>query len=295
MNRPTVLRYNEHANTLVKVLVVSLVVLGLAAGAFWYSHHSTTKVPGVAGGDGLSDGTRAVLKNLDSPVTIHFYALLDKASVSADTFAFAERIAGLLSEYQQAGGGKISVTQFKATADADAASADGLKPFNLDKGDACYLGLALSCQGQKESFPQLSADWEAALEADLSRAIARLSATQPRARAAVSASPVALSAAAVADLKQALTNLADVTVEDGSQTLRAAAFQDYSAAAAEMEAKVNEARQHLADAMNGGSEAEVQAAKKQLQQVQAEQSERLSKIAARLQSRITTLEQIKKQ
>jgi hypothetical protein len=295
MNRTSFQRATEQAHALVKVLVAALVVLGLGASVFWYSQHGTAKNPGVAGGAGLSDGTRAVLKNLDSPVTIHFYSLLDKASVSADTFAFAERIADLLAEYQQAGDGKISVTRFKASSDADAASADGLKPFNLDKGDACYLGLAVSCQGQKESFPQLSADWEAALEADLSRAIARLSATQPGARAAVPASPVALSAAAVADLKLALTNLAYVTVEDGSQTLRAAAFQDYSAAAAEMEAKVNEARQHLADAMNGGAEADVQAAKKQLQQIQAEQSERLSKIAARLQSRITTLEQIKKQ
>ena len=295
MKRQLFQRTTEQAQALVKVLVVALVGLGLAAGAFWYSHHDTIKNPSVAGGTGLSDGTRAVLKNLDAPVTIHFYTLLDKTSVPAETFAFAGRINDLLAEYQQAGGGKISVTRFKASSDADAATADGLKPFNLDKGDACYLGLAVSCKGQKESFPQLSAVWEPALEADLSRAIARLSATQPNSPANVMASSSAPSAAAVNDLKLALTNLADITVEDGSQLLRVTAFQDYSTAAAEMEAKVNEARQHLTEAQNGGSEAGVQAAGKQLQQIQAEQSERLSQIAARLQSRITTLEQIKKQ
>jgi hypothetical protein len=295
MSRPSFQRKTEQAGTGAKILLLAVVLLGVAAGAFWYSHHDTIKNQSVAGGTGLSDGTRAVLKNLDAPVTIHFYTLLDKTSVPAETFAFAGRINDLLAEYQQAGDGKISVTRFKASSDADAATADGLMPFNLDKGDACYLGVAVSCKGQKESFPQLSAVWEPALEADLSRAIARLSATQPNSPANVMASSSAPSAAAVNDLKLALTNLADITVEDGSQLLRATAFQDYSTVAAEMEAKVNEARQHLADAQNGGSEADLQAAKKQLQSLEAEQMEKLKQIAAKLQSRISTLEQIKKQ
>jgi hypothetical protein len=243
---------------------------------------------------GLSDGTRKVLKNLDSPVIIRFYTLLDKASVSADTFAFAERVNDLLAEYSQAADGKISVTRFNSRSDANAADADGIKPFNLDKGDACYLGLSVSCKGQKESFPQLSTDWEPALEADLSRAVARLSVTQPNAPAAAPASAAVTSVTAVNDLKLALTNLADVTVEEGSRILRVAAFQDYATVAAEVQAKLDEARQRLAAAQNSGSEADIKDAMNQLQQIQAEQSEKLGKIATQLQSRIATLEQIKK-
>ncbi|MEJ0090153.1 MAG: hypothetical protein WDM80_10460 [Limisphaerales bacterium] len=54
--------------------------------------------------------------------------MLDQNSVPADTFAFADRINQLLAEYQRDGEGKISVTQFKTAADANAASADGLRP-----------------------------------------------------------------------------------------------------------------------------------------------------------------------
>jgi hypothetical protein len=294
MSRISFQRITEQAGTGVKILLLAVVVLGLATGAFWFSQRTTVKNPGAAGSGGLSDGTRTVLKNLDSPVTIRFYSLLDKASVPAATFAFAERINNLLAEYQQAGDGKISVMRFQKNSDADAASADGIKPFNLDKGYACYLGLSVSCKGQKESFPQLSTDWETALEADLSRAIARLSASQPSSTASVVAGPAAPNAVAVADLKFTLTNLADISVEDGSQILRVAAFQDYQTVAAKMETKVAEARQHLADSQNGGSETDRQAARKQLQSVETEQMEKLKQIATQLQSRITTLEQIKK-
>lgn len=294
MNRAFNRWKTERASALANGLVAAVVALGLAAGVIWYFHHGAVKQVGVEDSGGLSDGTRKVLKNLDSPVTIHFYTLLDKASVSADTFAFAERVNDLLAEYQQAAAGKISVTRFNAPSDANAADADGIKPFNLDKGDACYLGLSVGCKGQNESFPQLSADWEQALEADLSRAIARLSTIQPNAPAAVPASAAVASVAAVNDLKLALTNLADVTVEEGSRILRMTAFQNYTIVATEMQAKLDAARQRLVAAQNAGSEADIKDAMNQLQQVQAEQAERLGKIATQLQSRITTLEQIKK-
>jgi hypothetical protein len=294
MCRPSFQRKTEQGGTGAKFLLLTVVLLGVAAGAFWYSPHGGVKNGATTGGSGLSDGTKIVLKNLDAEVEIHFYSLLDNASVPAGTFAFAERINDLLVEYQQAGSGKISLTRFEARADADDAAIDGLKPFNLDKGDACYLGLSVSCKGQKESFPQLSAEWEIALEADLSRAIARLSAAQPNSVSVAPASPSAPSPAAVDDLRHTLNNLAEVTVADGSQLLRVAAFQNYQTAAVEMEAKVNEARQHLADAQNSASETDLQTAMKQLRSVESEQSEKLGQIAARLQARITTLEQIKK-
>jgi hypothetical protein len=296
MNKTSFPQTAEQAGAGVKVLLLALAFLGLAAGGFWYGRHGATHNLDAADHAGLSDSTRAVLKNLDSPVEIHFYSLLDSASVSADTFAFADRINQLLEKYQQAGAGKVSVTRFNTPADANAAATEGLQPFNLDKGDACFLGLAVSCKGQKESFPLLSAEWEQALEFDLSRAIARLSAAQPtpNSSAKVPAGPAAPSAAAIEDLKNALTNLAAVSVTEGSQILRDGALQDYKTAAAEIEVQVQEARQRLADTQNGGSAADQQAAMKHFQQVQAEQADKLEQIAAKLHLRIATLEQIKK-
>lgn len=300
VRKPSFERTTGQAQTRVAVLVLALILLGVAAGAFWYfrrgREHGTTKNTGAAAGVVLSESTKAVLKNLDSAVEIHFYSLLDQASVPASTFAFADRINQLLAEYQREGGGKISVTFFKASSDANAASAEGLKPFNLDKGDACYLGLSVSYKAQKQSFPQLSAEWEQALEFDLSRAIARLAETPPtpNSPASSSANSSATDSTSIDDLKHAIPNLASVSVTEGTQLLRQEALQNFKTAAAEMEVQVKEAQQRLIEAQNGKSEAAQRAAMKHFQQVQAEQAEKLRQIAARLQSQIATLEQIKK-
>lgn len=294
MRKSSFERTTEQARTRVNILVLALVLLGLAAGAVWYSRHGrehgTIKNNGAADSVVLSDSTKAVLKNLDSTVEIHFYSLLDQASVPASTFAFADRINQMLAEYQQVGDGKISVTLYNASSDANAASADGLKPFNLDKGDACYLGLSVSYKGQKESFPQLSAEWEQALEFDLSRAIARLAGTQSTPN-----SPANLpmpDSTLIEEVKRAIPNLASISVADGAQILRETALRDFKTAAAD---QVKEAEQRLTEAQNGKSEAEQQAAMKHFQQVQAEQTEKLKQIAARLQAQIATLKQIKKE
>ncbi len=293
MSTPTFAKIPRQAKPGVKIFLLAVLVVGLSVGAFWHARHNAIQNLGT-GRSGLSAGTMTVLKNLGSPAEIHFYSVLDQASVPADTFAFADRINQLLAEYQSAGDGKVSVTRFQKMSDANAASAEGLKPFNLDKGDACYLGLSVTCNGQKESFALLSADWEPALEADLSRAITRLSATKSATQnsPAVAAAP---DSAAIESVKRALPNLATMSVEEGSQALRATALEDFQKAAAEMEVQVQAARQSLADAQNGGSKADQQAAMKHFQEVQAAQSEKLKAIAAKLQSQINALEQIKKQ
>ena len=82
----------------------------------------------------------------------------------------------LLTAVQAAAGGKIQLTSLDAPVEtnAAAASADGIQPFNLDKGDACYLGLAIISGKDKESLARLQPEWEPALESDLVRAILRV-------------------------------------------------------------------------------------------------------------------------
>jgi thymidine phosphorylase len=60
----------------------------------------------------------------------------------------------LLADYQRESNGKINVTRFSTRSDANAqaAATEGIKPFNRDKGDACYLGLAIAQGAQRESI-----------------------------------------------------------------------------------------------------------------------------------------------
>jgi hypothetical protein len=275
-------------------LVLVLVFFGLAAGAFWYYRHGREHgTIGMIGGIGvvvLSDSTKAVLKNLDTPVEIRFYSLLDQASVPAATFAFADRINQLLTECQKVAGGKISVNRHNSLSDADAASADGMKPFNLDKGNACFLGLIVVCGGQKESLPQIQPEWEAALEFDLARAILHVT-TTPATSVVKAGAPV--SPEVTNEIVRLIPNLKGTSLEDGTRILREAALREFTAAGTEMEDKLKVARQQLSDAQNGQSEAEQQAAMKHLQEVELEQGQRYKQIAARLQVQLAVFEQMK--
>ena len=291
MRQPTIKRTTGPTRARVNIFVLVLVFLGLAAGVFWYYRHGREHgTIGMIGGTGsvvLSDSTKAVLKNLDSPVEIRFYSLLDQASVPAATFAFADRINQLLAEYQQIAGGKISVTRHNSSSDADAASSDGIHPFNLDKGNACFLGLTVVCGGRKESLPQIQPEWEPALEFDLARAILHVTATSV-VKASAPVSPEVTN-----EIVRLIPDLKGTSLDDGTRILREAALQEFIAAGTEMENKLKVAQQRLSDAQNGQSEAEQQAAMKQLQDVQLEQGQKYKQIAARLQTQLAAFQQMK--
>ena len=99
-------------------------------------------------------------------------------------------------------------------------------------------------------------------------------------------------AATIEEVKRAVPDLASVSVEEGTRILREAALKDFAAAANEMELRQKEAQQRVTGAQ-GKSEAEQQTARKNLQQVQLEQAEKLKQVAARLQARIIALQQLK--
>jgi hypothetical protein len=289
----------ERAGIRLPLLLVTFFLLGVGVSALWFYRNPKRSVSNEVEGiqtSSLSDRTKAVLAELRAPVEIRFYSLLDPGSVPVSLRDFASRVAQLLSEYQQAAKGMISVVRYDSVADttaADAASADGLKPLNLDKGEACYLGLTVAQNGRKETLQLLSPDWEPALESDLTRAILRVvKAKSPE----KNPTPVVqLNAASIAEVKRAIPNLASVSVEQGTQILREAGVKELKAAADEMESQIKKAQDRLTQAQKGGSEAELAAARKQLMELQTEQVERLKEIAARLETQISVLRQLKKE
>ena len=291
MSRLSFQKKLEQAGAGARTLFVTAVILGLAAAVFWLSRHATGKNPVVAGSGGLSDGAMAVLKKLDAPVTIHFYTLLDKTSVPAATFAFAERVNDLLTKYQQAGDGKIFVTRFQKFSDADAASADGITPFNLDKGEACFLGLAVASGKNTEALARLQPEWEPALEFDLARAIQRVAATAAPAKPAPEVAKP--SPEIIASINRLIPDVSAVSVEQADQIFHAEFVKQCAEVGTEVEAQINAAQQQVVNAQNSGSPADLEAAQKNLAQVQLAQGERLKEIAAQLPIRLAVFKQMK--
>jgi hypothetical protein len=273
----------------VVLLVVVFFVLGLVLSALWF--HPPAKSPTTAEARvELSDGTKALLEHLAGPIEVRFYSILDPGA-PLPLRAFSGRVDRLLSAYEEAANGKIVATRHTdpANPSPNNALADGIKPFDLDKGEGSYLGLALSRDGKKEVLSQLSPEWEPALESDLSRAIARLAETAPK--AATTAAPA--DAAALEEVKHTIPDIASVSLEDGTRTLREAALKEFTTAVNEMQAQVREAQVGLEQAQKSGSAAEQESAMKHLQEVQTAQGQKLKQIASKSQAQIEALKQLK--
>ncbi len=271
-------------------------LLGIGACALWFGRGAVGGKPGLSAPStqsavALSESTKAVLKGLHSPVQIRFYSILDPAGTTKPLNALASRADRLLAEYQRESGGHITLTEYHSRTDAAlaAADADGIKAFNLDKGNGCYLGLAMASAGRKESLPRLSPDWEPALESDITRSLIQLiNPPQTNTVAAVPSSP-----AAIEDVKRLIPNIDSVSQKQRTEILRKAALDQFTAVVKESNAKINEAQRKLAEAQAGKSEAEIQAALKQLQQARAEQNQKLQDVALKSQADIRALQQIK--
>ncbi len=104
--------------------------------------------------------------------------------------------------------------------------------------------------------------------------------------------PVPVAPAAIEDVKRALPNYASLSVDEGTEILRQAALKKFAAAAQELQSQVARAQAELSQA-ESQSPADQQAAMKHLQQVQAEQTQKLQQIGGQLQTQITALKQLK--
>jgi len=290
-------RRGQQGGAKVAVLASACLLLGAAGGAYWFHQAKIPETPTPADTHALrqlSEVTRTILRRLESPLELRFYSILDPASVSESDRAFAARVDSLLEAYQREGDGKIKLTRQDNNSAAEAAAADGIKPFNLDKGNACFLGLTLALEARKETLAQLSIDWEPALETDVTRAISRLLDSQPRARAA--ATPAAKSDAAVfEEVKRVVPNYESLPFEEASGVLRDATLKQLKAAVEQGDAQTKQAREQFAQAQNAGSAAEMEAARQRLRQLQAEQMDAIKRISARSQAQMEALRQLKKE
>ena len=126
----------------------------------------------------LSDGTKSILKRIDTPVEIRYYANDTSEFMTPAELAYSTRVEELLNEYQKASGGTVKVKKLNpepATDAEDSAILDGLqRGMSQMTGAEIFLGIAVSCVDETEVLPFLPAREETLLEYDLTRAIARV-------------------------------------------------------------------------------------------------------------------------
>ena len=127
----------------------------------------------------LSDGTKAILKKIDTPVKIRFYCTRAENATPETVFLrnYAQQVADLLDEFKQYAGGKLTIQKFNPTPDSDAedsAKLDGIEGQAISaEGEPFYLGIAISMLDETVALPFLSPSRERMLEYDVARAISQ--------------------------------------------------------------------------------------------------------------------------
>lgn len=141
----------------------------------------------------LSPGTRAILKKIDTPVQVRFFASQGK-DVPVEFKTFAQRVEDLLNEYKKVGGKNLEIKKLNPEPDSDAEEAANLAGVEGQQlgmgGDKLYLGISVSMLDQKVALPFLDPRRERLLEYDITRAIANVMTTEKQVIGVASSIPV---------------------------------------------------------------------------------------------------------
>lgn len=127
----------------------------------------------------LSEGTKAVVAKLDEPVHLRFYFSKQQAQDIPSVRSYADRVAELLEEFEQAADGSIRLSIIDPapfSEEEDEAAGFGLNGVQLNtSGDKLYFGLAgTNGIGDEVAIPFFQPDKEAFLEYDISKLIYEL-------------------------------------------------------------------------------------------------------------------------
>jgi ABC-type uncharacterized transport system involved in gliding motility auxiliary subunit len=128
----------------------------------------------------LSDGTKSILKELQAPVVIRYYASRSTAYMPEEMKLHMRHVDDLLKEYTTLAGGKLRVQNLDPQPDTDAedsANLDGISGQRIND-ENLFFGLAISCLDKTTTLPFLDPRDETMLEYHLSKAVAEVSATR---------------------------------------------------------------------------------------------------------------------
>lgn len=125
----------------------------------------------------LSDGTRAILAELDTPVVLRYYATRSAAFMPEEIKLHMRRVDDLLAEYASLSDGMLRIEHLDPQPDTeaeDSAQLDGMSGQRINN-ENLYFGIAVACLDQTVVIPFLDPRDETMLEYHLSRAISEVS------------------------------------------------------------------------------------------------------------------------
>ncbi len=125
----------------------------------------------------LSDGSRNIVKKLDSEVTLKLFFSSSAPEVPIFLKNYAKKVEDLLHEYRMVAGGKISIEKYDPTPDSDAeewAQRYGIQGQQTAMfGPPIYFGLVASCGKTEAMIPNIDPRMEELLEYNITRLIYR--------------------------------------------------------------------------------------------------------------------------
>ncbi|MFP4475793.1 MAG: Gldg family protein [Desulfatibacillaceae bacterium] len=122
----------------------------------------------------LSDGTRAILRNLEEPVTLRLFYNSSKKNIPFPLKNYHRRVVDYLREYEHASDGMVILEQVDPKPDTDEeewALKYGLDRVSVQGGETMFFGLVAVSTDMEESISFLDPSREQFLEYELSRAI----------------------------------------------------------------------------------------------------------------------------
>ena len=129
----------------------------------------------------LSDGSKAILTNLNETVTLKLYFSESAKHLPPSIKTYAKRVRDLLNEYKLAGDGKIVLEFYDPKPDSD--EEEWAKKAGLDKtptepgnpqSETIYFGLVAACGTNENIVASFDSEREASLEYDITRSITRV-------------------------------------------------------------------------------------------------------------------------
>jgi ABC-type uncharacterized transport system involved in gliding motility auxiliary subunit len=141
----------------------------------------------------LSDGTKKMLRGLQSPVKLKLYISKGDQAMPVPLRSFAQRVEDMAREFKSVAGARLVIENYNPKPDSedeDAAQLDGVEPQQIYTGEQFYLGAVASQLDRKQVIPALSPQREQLLEYDLARAIARAATAERPVLGLMSALPV---------------------------------------------------------------------------------------------------------
>ena len=159
------------SSTGVVLLAISVVALNVVA-AFLSLRMDITE----EGLYTLSEGSKSILGEVKEPVTVKYYFSESLPNVPLQVKTYARKVRELLQEYENAGGGNLSLQIFDPkpdTEDEEWAFKYGLQRVSLPDGSSLYFGL-VAISGEREiAVPFMDPRREKFLEYDISEALTR--------------------------------------------------------------------------------------------------------------------------